>query len=173
MADLARGDQLSHRADGLLDRHRLVDAVLVVEVDHVHTEPGQRRVARRPDVLRPAVDADPGPVGTPLVAELGGYLNVIAAVLTGRDRAADQLLVGERAVHVRGVEEGDAEVQRAVQCGDRFALVCGAVELRHAHAAQAESGDGHGRVGTESAGGECHADNSTTSSALQVKTGVR
>ena len=121
VADLAGRDQLGHRADGLLDRHGLVDPVLVVEVDVVDAESRQRGVARGPDVLRPAVDADPGAVGQPLVAELGGELHLVAAVLTGRDRAADQLLVGERAVHVGGVEEGDAEVERAVDGGDRLA----------------------------------------------------
>ena len=47
VADLAGLDQLGHRADGLLDRHRLVDAVLVVEVDVVDAEPLQA-TRRRP-----------------------------------------------------------------------------------------------------------------------------
>ena len=138
VAHLAGGDQLGHRADGLLDRDRLVDAVLVVEVDVVDAEPLQRGVARGADVLRAAVDADPGAVGEPLVAELGGELDLVAAA---GDRLADQLLVGERAVHVGGVEEGHAEVERAVDGGEAGRLVGAAVELRHAHAAEAERGD--------------------------------
>ena len=39
VAHLARLDELRHRADGLLDRHADVDAVLVVEVDVVDAEP--------------------------------------------------------------------------------------------------------------------------------------
>ena len=50
--DLAGLDELGHRADGLLDRHGLVDAVLVVEVDVVDAEPLQRGVAGGADVLR-------------------------------------------------------------------------------------------------------------------------
>jgi hypothetical protein len=95
VADLPRADELGHRADGVLDRHGPVDAVLVVEVDVVHAEPLEAGVTGGPDVLRPAVDADPGAVGLALVAELGGELDLVAAVL---DRGADQLLVGEGAV---------------------------------------------------------------------------
>jgi hypothetical protein len=39
VTDLAFLDQLGHCADGLLDRHVRVDAVLVVEVDVVGSEP--------------------------------------------------------------------------------------------------------------------------------------
>ena len=59
VADLAGLDELGHRADGLLDRDVLVDAVLVVEVDVVDAEALQRGVAGLPDVLRRAVDAEP------------------------------------------------------------------------------------------------------------------
>ena len=56
-------------------------------------------------------------------------------------RAPDQLLVGVRAVDVGRVEQGDAEVERAVDGGDRLVVVARAVELRHAHAAEADGGD--------------------------------
>jgi hypothetical protein len=39
VAHLARGDELGHRADGLLDRHIRIRAVLVVDVDHVDAQP--------------------------------------------------------------------------------------------------------------------------------------
>src|SRR5207247_775005 len=57
-------------------------------------------------------------------------------------RAPDQLLVGVGAVHVGRVEEVDAQVERAVDGRDRLAVVVRAVELRHAHAAEADGGDG-------------------------------
>ena len=137
-ADLAGGDQLGHRADGLLDRHRLVDPVLVVEVDVVEPEPLQAGVAGLADVRRTAVDAAEALVArVPDVAELGGQHDLLAPV---GDGPADQHLVGERPVHVGGVEQRDAEVERAVDGGDGLALVGGAVELRHAHAAEAEGG---------------------------------
>ena len=72
------------------------------------------------------------------VAELGGEHDLVAAV---GDRAADEPLVGERAVHVGGVEEGDAELERAVDRRDRLALVGRSVELRHPHAAESERRD--------------------------------
>src|SRR5690606_27489087 len=86
------------------------------------------------------------------IAELGGQLHLLAPT---RDRAADQLFVGERAVHVGGVEEGDAQVEGAANGVDTGRLVSGAVELRHTHAAEAEGGDGQGVLaGAEGAGGE-------------------
>ena len=59
-ADLALGDQLADRADGLLDRGVRVDPVLVVQVDVVGAEPLQRALDGRADVGRPAVEI-PGP----------------------------------------------------------------------------------------------------------------
>ena len=138
VADLAGLHQLGHRADGLLDRDRLVDAVLVVEVDVVDAEPLQRGVAGRADVVGGAVDADHGAVGEPLVAELGGELDLVAPA---GDRLADELLVGEGAVHVGGVEEGHAEVERPVDGVGAALLVGRAVELRHPHAAEAEGSE--------------------------------
>src|SRR3712207_340559 len=56
------------------------------------------------------------------------------------DGLADQLLVVPAAVDVRGVQEGDPEVQRPVDRRDGLGAVGGAVHLAHAHAAQAEGG---------------------------------
>src|SRR6185437_2721525 len=60
-------------------------------------------------------------------------------------------------VHVGGVQEGDAEVEGAVDGVDAGLLIGGAVELRHPHAAQAELGDLEGGRLAESASGESHA----------------
>ena len=49
---LALLDELGHRADGVLDRRLGIDPVLVVEVDRVHAEALQRRLAGRADVVR-------------------------------------------------------------------------------------------------------------------------
>ena len=138
MSDLARLDQALHRAPGLLDRHRAIDAVLVVEVDHVDAESAQRRVARLDHVLRGAVDADERTVGAALVPELRGEHDVVAAALDG---ATDQLLVRERTVHVGGVEEVDAGVQGFVDGRERLGVVADAVELTHAHAPETLRGD--------------------------------
>ena len=56
-------------------------------------------------------------------------------------RASEELFVRERPVHLGRVEERHAELERAVDRGDRLALVGRAVGLAHPHAAEAEGGD--------------------------------
>ena len=91
IAHLALSDELGHGADGLFDRHRLVDAVLVVEVDVLDTEALQRGFAGGVHVLGPSVDADPAAVLAAHVAELGGEHDRVAAP---RDGATDEPFVG-------------------------------------------------------------------------------
>ena len=43
------GDEVAHRPGDLLDRHSLVDAMLVEEVDMVDAEPFQRSLRHRAD----------------------------------------------------------------------------------------------------------------------------
>jgi len=65
IADLALLDQAFHGADRVLDRHRRVDAMLVVEVDHVDAEALEARVAGLDDVVgRPLTVARPSGVRT-------------------------------------------------------------------------------------------------------------
>jgi hypothetical protein len=102
--DLAGGNEVLHRSGDLLHRHVRVHTVLIEQIDALHTQPAQRVLDRRPDVLRPAVQ--PGAAaaveGEP---ELGGDDRLLAH---GSQSLADELLVAEGAVHLRGVEEGDA-----------------------------------------------------------------
>jgi hypothetical protein len=98
-----------------------VDAVLVVEVDHVDAEPLQRCVAALAHVVgRPFRPKKAGVAGAD-DAELrrdGG--------LSRRPRtAAHQPLVGVRPVHVGGVEHRDAELERPVNGRDGLTLVGG------------------------------------------------
>ena len=44
-AHLAFPHQFGHRADGFLDGRARVHAVLVIQVDHVHAQPSQARLA--------------------------------------------------------------------------------------------------------------------------------
>ena len=74
-----------------------------------------------------------------LVAELGGENDLVPPA---PDRLPHQALVGEGPVHVGGVEEGDAEVEGAVDGRDGLLVVAPGVEVAHPHAAQAEGGDG-------------------------------
>ena len=113
-------DQLGHRADGVLDRHAR-DRRGAGSRDRC----GRRRAAaakRR----RPARTYS----GLPLMPRNAPSAprtlpNLVARTTSSRrsrDRAADQLLVRERAVHVRGVEEGDAEIERAMDRRDRLGV---------------------------------------------------
>ena len=111
--------------------------MLVVEIDGLDTQSLQRCVTRFADVLRLAVDAKEGSVRAAHVAELRRQHDGAPPIA---NRAADQALVGRRSVRVRGVQEGDPEVQRPVDGGDRSAFVGGPVEIRHAHAPEAEGG---------------------------------
>lgn len=134
MPDLAFGHQLGQRADGLLDRYVRVDAVQVVQVDMIGAQVAQRTLKGPAHVLRPAVQADHLTVVGDLHAGLGGEDGRLPA---SRKGPAEKLFVDERAVALRGIQQGDAELQRAVDGGQRLALVGGAVEDAHAHAAQA------------------------------------
>ena len=93
--DLAFLDQVLHRPRHLFDRHVRVDAVLVVEVDGLDPEPLERALGHLLDVLGPAVQAPLLPVGTELVAELGGDHDLVP---DGGQRFAHELLVRERTV---------------------------------------------------------------------------
>ena len=99
--------------------------MLVVEVDVIDAEARERRVASLVDVL--GIASMRGAVRRAAhVAELGRQHHLVAPSL---DRPADQLLVGERPVHVGRVQEGDAQVQGAVDGLGRLGLVAGAVEV--------------------------------------------
>jgi hypothetical protein len=50
---------------------------------------------------------------------------------------ADEPLVGERAIHVGGVQEGDADLYGPMYRCDGRVLVAGAVKPAHPHASQA------------------------------------
>ena len=140
-ADLALLHEARHLADRLLDRHRGIDAMLIVQVDHADTEPRERTFTRRPDVLRPAVDAAILGARPAHDAELGRELDHVPVA---PDRTADQLLIGVRAVHVGRVEESHAEIDGAMNRRDRFGVgfVAAGIEVGHAHAAEALLGNG-------------------------------
>ena len=85
--------------------------------------------------------------------ELGGDDDLIA---DRGQRLADELLVDERAVCLRGVEERHAPLDRLADERDHLAAVRGlAVVDAHAHAPQSESGH---LQGAERARGKTHVD---------------
>jgi hypothetical protein len=92
--DLACLDELLDRARGLLDRDVGVDAVLVVQVDHVGAESTQGALDSGPDLLGPTPQAGPLSVGVEHEAELAGDHHLVAYRCQG---LADELLVDEGA----------------------------------------------------------------------------
>jgi hypothetical protein len=113
--------------------------VLIIEIDSLDAEALQTRVTGRADVFRAAIDADDRPI-LAYRAELGGEKDVAARALTSQP-AADELLILMRPVDVGGVQEVDAEFERAIQCGERLLVIASGIELAHAHAAEANRGD--------------------------------
>jgi hypothetical protein len=140
---LARLDQVLDGAGDVFDRHLGVDPVLVVQVDPVGAQPAQRVVDRTPDAVRTAAQsARLRPVLGEREPELGRDPHLVPQRLEG---LPDDVLIGERAVHLRGVEERDAEFGRATDHRDPI-LPCrsagGAVGAGQAHAAVADLRDG-------------------------------
>jgi hypothetical protein len=81
--------------------------VLVDKVDVIGGEPLQRTLDRDSNILRAAIEGTRTArhVGDP--AKLRCEHDLVPVVL---DRPADELLVGERTVRLRGVEERDTKV---------------------------------------------------------------
>ena len=84
-------------------------------------------------VARAAIDAARRGVGRVAhQAELGREEGILAAAAQG---AAHQLLVAERTVGVRGVEEVEPAVERVLESRKGLRIVMRAIELAHPHAA--------------------------------------
>src|SRR5918995_3433258 len=127
--------ELLHRAPSLLYGYLRIYPMLVVEVDVIHPEPLQRVLAGLPHIIWFAVHTQEATVLASLVAELGGKSYLLTPV---GYRLANELLVGEGAVHVSGVDEGHTQFYRAVDGGYGLVLVACAVELAHSHASKAK-----------------------------------
>jgi hypothetical protein len=140
VADLALGDELGQRTDGVLDRGLGVDPVLIVQVDAVGAQPLQGTLDGHTDVRRIAVEDPRAATEMRYEAELSRQYNLIAAVLDG---PADELLIAVRAIDLRGVEVSDAQVERAVNGANRFSIAAGSdvVVAGHRHGAESNAGD--------------------------------
>ena len=140
MPDPAGLHHVGHRADALLDRHIGIEPRRPIDVDGVDAEPLQRIGDEIPDRRRAAVIAEKALVGIAQRAELDADLEIVA--IAAGERFADQHLIVAHAVEIAGVEQGDAGIERGVDGGDALAAVGRAVEIRHAHAAEADGRDG-------------------------------
>src|SRR3954471_15325689 len=121
--------------DPLVGVHGRRRAVQLDQVQGVHAQVAPGLVDPRPQVLRRVLLGDEG-VGTP--ADLGGDEGALPAV---GQRLLDPLLGPAVAVDVRGVQQGDARVERGVQ--DPRGVVLGHLSPAAAElpGAQADDGD--------------------------------
>src|SRR5438045_4766391 len=99
MPDLALFDEPRHCADRILDRHRLIDPVLVIEIDDIDPEPLEARIACLRDIGGAAVDA----VGAARLAGLAEFGRDHDAVAPALQCPAEQFLVLAPPIHVRAV----------------------------------------------------------------------
>src|SRR5262249_29425890 len=129
-AYLALLDEPRHRADRVLDRHRRIDAMLVIEVDYIDAEPLEARLAGLRDIGGGAVDA----VGAARLAGLAEFARDYDPVAPALQRPAEQFLVLAPAVHVRAVKMIDAQLDCPVDQPDSGRVVARAVDPRQGHA---------------------------------------
>ena len=118
LALLLEGDECTDR---VLQRHRGVGPVELVQRDLFELEPSQASLAGLDQVVRPAV-LRPLPGTGALEAALGRDHEIIRV---RRQRLADELLADVRTVGVGGVDEVDAELDRAPQHRLRLVAVGG------------------------------------------------
>src|SRR5438876_5648022 len=115
--------------------------VLVEQVDRLDAQPLQRAFGRLPDAFGAAVEPvrTARAARTKVVAKLGGDDDVLPERL---QRLAYEFLVGERAVDLGGVEEGDAALYHRPNERDHLPTVRSrATVVVQAHAAQADGRD--------------------------------
>jgi hypothetical protein len=140
---LPLGNEIGHGADYVLDRYRGIYPMLIQEIDVVGTQPAERAFDGLADVRRAAIQLDRALfVATDLEPELRSDHDLVSPSLDG---PADQLLVGERPIHLGGVEEGATQLDGPMNGGDGFPVIPlfrRSVRLTHAHAAETEGGHG-------------------------------
>ena len=109
--------------------------MLIVKIDAIDLQPAQTFFACFLHVIRFAIDADELLLHRIAQdSELRRDDDFLAMAL---EHAADQFLVGVRSVDIGRIEESNAQFERAIQCRDRFGFVAVAIEIGHAHAAEA------------------------------------
>ena len=136
-ADLAGPDQVAEHPQGLLDVHRPVRPVDLVEVEVVGAEPPQARLDG-PGQVQPRV---PAAVEALLEREvpLAGEDHLVTSVL---ERLSDDHLRLARGVHVRGVDQVDPVVESHLHDAGALVVVGVAGRAEH-HRPQGVGRDGH------------------------------
>src|SRR5258708_1463159 len=131
---LALFDEIADCASHVLDRHGPINAMLIEQINVVGTKPAEASLHCFADMLGPTVRTDnPVTIETRSKLRSDHYL-----VAPASECATEQLLVGERTVVLRRVEEGASQFDRAMNSGDRFSFIRRTVRLTHAHTAEAD-----------------------------------
>ena len=141
-ADVAHVTRLHHLCDsanGILDRHRRIDARRLVQIHVVRTESLQRVCQKIFHRGRARVDADERAARRAHPAEF--HADEIAVAWHPGQCFMEQQLVVPHAVKIPGVEQIDSRVQRRMDGGDGLLFVRRAVHPGHAHTAQPERRD--------------------------------
>ena len=121
--------KLLERGDGFLDRHLGVVPVQLIQVDPLELQPSQARVARLPEIFRPAVaDAILKPVAKASLRADHEPLRI------GMQRFGDHLLADAGSIDVGGVDQRHAGVERGVEHRQRLLVVDPAAEVVRAEA---------------------------------------
>ena len=118
--------------------------------ERIPLPPISRRIEDPEMNISRQVVEDPGTPGTQdvtfAVATVNGVetgrlpvANVVVA--PARDGAANEFLVGKGPVHIGGVEEIDAEIERTTNGREGFFVIPARVEIAHSHAAESQRGD--------------------------------
>ena len=111
--------QLAQRAQLILERDSGIDAVQLVQLDALELEAAQAALTGGAQVLRPAVRRPP--VGTgPLEPAFGGDHQLRRIRVEG---LRDETLAHRRTVGIGRIDQGDAELERPPEHGDRLGVV--------------------------------------------------
>src|SRR5205807_5261899 len=110
-----------HRTNCLFNGRVGIDAMLIIKIDNIDIEPPQTSLARLADIIRLA--ADPAKLRLDWIAQDSKLRRDYDLFAMAFNRAAEQLFVRMRSVHVGGVEESDAELERAMDRCERFLVI--------------------------------------------------
>src|SRR5438128_11005344 len=101
-AHLALAYQICHRADCFFNRRFWIDPMLIVEIDHVHTEPAQTFITGFADVIWFAADTA---VIRPFRVAHDPKFRCNSNLLTmASECPPDELFIRVRTIHVCGIE---------------------------------------------------------------------
>src|SRR5579875_2285410 len=136
MLDLALLNQVLHRARHILDGNLRVDAVLIEQVNRLHTSSLERALGTLLDVFRPAVEPRQTPfrLGINFPAKLRGNYDLTPKRL---ESLAHELFVCIWAVDFCSIEKRNAEFHSPSNQRDHFLLIFRrTIRKAHAHTAQ-------------------------------------